>query len=202
MMSYSKKDFSLLDCKNASDKLIAQAVRVHLQNSRQGTVSVKGRSETSFSNKKQWKQKGTGRARAGSKNNPVWRSGGVCFGPQPRVRSLQFNQKMRKMCCLTALMGVLERGSLISIKHSFSQPSTKEARAILAEHGLGNRNVTVLYDSSDINTYFSFKNLNTVTMCSFDAMDTYSLLFKKDIVFLEKDLSSLCSVIEAWKNDK
>ena len=202
VMSYYKKDFNLIDNKNASNVLVSQAVRVHLQNSRQGTVAVKGRSDISFSNKKPWKQKGTGRARAGTKSSPIWRSGGVCFGPQPRVRVLHLSKKMRKLSCLSVLMDILERGALIYIKHTFSKPHTKEARELLHGHNVATQDILFLYDSSDLNTYFSMRNLSGIRMCSFDAMDTYSLLSKKNIVFLEKDLSLLCIIIEAWKNDK
>ena len=64
-----------------------------LQNWRQGTVACKGRSDVAFSNKKPWKQKGTGRARAGSARSPLWRKGGVIFGPQPRTRTLTITQE-------------------------------------------------------------------------------------------------------------
>ena len=67
-------------------------IRTLRQNWRQGTVGCKGRSDVSFSNKKPWKQKGTGRARAGSARSPLWRGGGVIFGPQPRVRVLRLQR--------------------------------------------------------------------------------------------------------------
>jgi ribosomal protein L4 len=70
-------------------------VRALLQNWRQGTVWSRGRSDVSFSNKKPWKQKGTGRARAGSPKSPLWRGGGVIFGPQERSRLLKINRKAR-----------------------------------------------------------------------------------------------------------
>ena len=74
-------------------------VKALMQNWRQGTVACKGRADvTSRSNKKPWKQKGTGRARAGSPRSPLWRGGGVIFGPQPRVRKLSLNQGTKKMC--------------------------------------------------------------------------------------------------------
>ena len=67
-------------------------IRSLLQNWRQGTVACKGRSDVGYSNKKPWKQKGTGRARAGSARSPLWRGGGVIFGPQPRTRVLKNEQ--------------------------------------------------------------------------------------------------------------
>ena len=69
-----------------------------MQNWRQGTVACKGRSDVAFSNKKPWKQKGTGRARAGSARSPLWRGGGVIFGPQPRTRMLKVAKQVKKKC--------------------------------------------------------------------------------------------------------
>jgi large subunit ribosomal protein L4 len=79
--------------KEMSRRGFAMAVRALLQNWRQGTVACKGRSDVSFSNKKPWKQKGTGRARAGSARSPLWRGGGVAFGPQPRTRTLKITKE-------------------------------------------------------------------------------------------------------------
>ena len=77
---------------------MAVYVRSLLQNWRQGTVGCKGRSDVAYSNKKPWKQKGTGRARAGSARSPLWRGGGVIFGPQPRTRVLKAGKQVKKKC--------------------------------------------------------------------------------------------------------
>lgn len=71
-------------------------MRVYLQNVRQGTVGSKGRSDIAYTNKKPWKQKGTGRARAGSARSPLWRGGGVVFGPQARIKMLKVPKKLSK----------------------------------------------------------------------------------------------------------
>src|ERR1700683_4830953 len=80
-----------IEKREESPKTYATAIRTLIQNWRQGTVGCKDRSEVAYSNRKPWKQKGTGRARAGSLRSPVWRKGGVTFGPQPRVRELSIN---------------------------------------------------------------------------------------------------------------
>src|ERR1700722_4270098 len=89
---------------------ISDYVRSLFQNWRQGTVWSRGRADVSFSNKKPWKQKGTGRARAGSAKSPLWRGGGVTFGPQERTRVLKTNKKIRQLALLSLLSDHLERG--------------------------------------------------------------------------------------------
>src|SRR3990170_8981839 len=82
--------------KPASREEISTWVRVLVHNWHQGTVGVKGRSDVAFSGKKPWKQKGTGRARAGTARSPLWRGGGVIFGPQAKVKTLRVSQKQKK----------------------------------------------------------------------------------------------------------
>src|SRR5262245_32215270 len=88
---------------------ISDYVRTLFQNWRQGTVWSRGRSDVNFSNKKPWKQKGTGRARAGSPKSPLWKGGGVIFGPQERSRVLKTNKKMRQLALLSLLSDYIDR---------------------------------------------------------------------------------------------
>ena len=83
-----------LNKKETSPVTFARAIRVLLQNWRQGTVGCKSRGEVAFANRKPWRQKGTGRARVSSLRSPLWRKGGVIFGPQARVRKLFINNKL------------------------------------------------------------------------------------------------------------
>src|SRR5438128_11366121 len=94
---------------------MAQCVRALRQNWRQGTVACKGRSDVAFSNKKPWKQKGTGRARAGSARSPLWRKGGVTFGPQPRTRELDAPQALRKQVSKGILWEYLKQEKVRSL---------------------------------------------------------------------------------------
>src|SRR6201996_8223265 len=92
----------LLD--NDSQVSFAICVRSYLQNWRQGTVGCKDRSEVAFANRKPWKQKGTGRARAGSARSPLWKGGGVTFGPKPRDYSQSMNKKARQAALKSSLV--------------------------------------------------------------------------------------------------
>ena len=96
-------------------KAFARAIRVLRQNWRQGTVGCKTRAELAFSNRKPWKQKGTGRARAGSLRSPLWRKGGVIFGPQPRTRTLALNSKEMNLVFNNVLSSKLANKSVMCL---------------------------------------------------------------------------------------
>ena len=140
--------------KRTSATHFARWVRVLLQNWRQGTVKCKGRSDVSFTNKKPWKQKGTGRARAGSARSPIWRGGGVTFGPQPRVRKLTLPKQIRKNVMQSILYDRLQQGSVLIADWQFEgdTPKTKLAQAFLAQVQLTNKKVTLLLSHGDFLT--------------------------------------------------
>ena len=96
-------------------KTFSLAIRVLLQNWRQGTVGCKDRSEVAYTNKKPWKQKGTGRARAGTRRSPLWRGGGVTFGPQARIRELSIPRKAKQKIFSALLLQRLEAGRIAII---------------------------------------------------------------------------------------
>src|SRR5436190_23926872 len=106
-----------------------------MQNWRQGTVGCKGRSEINRTNKKPWKQKGTGRARAGSARSPLWRGGGVIFGPQPRVRTLRTSKKLRQGIFNRIVCEYLEQGKVRMLPWEFngSVPKTSYAYNLLKD---------------------------------------------------------------------
>src|SRR5436189_5382445 len=100
-------DFDINSFNRASNLLFSTWARVLTKNWQQGTVACQGRSEVSRTNKKPWKQKGTGRARAGSARSPLWKGGGVIFGPQARVRTLKISKKARQKVMTTILADYL-----------------------------------------------------------------------------------------------
>jgi len=123
-----------IDRKEESARTVAHAIRVLFQNWRQGTVGCKSRGEVAFSNKKPWRQKGTGRARVSSLRSPLWRKGGIIFGPQPRVRELSLNTKQKRLAFNNLLFSMLDKeavycldfllkdGMGLSIKHQKHGP--------------------------------------------------------------------------------
>lgn len=183
----------------SSPMVIAQSIRVHLQNSRQGTVGCKGRAElTSRSNKKPWRQKGTGRARSGTPRSPLWRGGAVCFGPQMRSRKLFISKKMNKSALKYLFLDLLDTQKIISIKTNFSVYSTKKAQEFLIENQLNTKKILFLYDNSDFEAYYSFSNIKNVTMLSFDSIYPYAIANDSYILYLEKNETQFKEMVNKW----
>lgn len=165
-------------------------IRVLLQNRRQGTLGVKDRSEVSFSNKKPWKQKGTGRARAGSPRSPIWRKGGVSFGPQPRVRTLKVN-KYLKSRVLNSLFGhLLNDKKVVSLdwNSNLEKPSTAAAYKALKNIGLESSKVIVFVRPDDYITQASFANIPFVSILFFDQVNAYDISNADNIIFMDNDI--------------
>ncbi len=130
-----------LDTKPFGEKVLWRTLKdaadMYATNLRQGTVKTKIRSEVAYSRKKLWKQKHTGRARAGDRKNPVWRGGGTIFGPLPRDWSYHMPIKARRVALRSALLGKIKDEELVLAElPKLDKPSSKSVRTILA--GLGN----------------------------------------------------------------
>lgn len=175
-------------------------IRALMQNWRQGTVSVKGRSDVSFSNKKPWKQKGTGRARAGSPRSPLWRSGGVTFGPQPRVRKLQVNKQIKKQVLLDLASSYSHHGKVSMLDWTLSQqkPKTAEAFNALKQAGLLSTSVNLFLPVNDVMTFASFANIPNVRILFFDQANAFDLAQGDHWIFLKKDLDNFKMMVSQW----
>ncbi len=145
-------------------RTLKNAVVMHEANQRLGTVNTRGRAEVRGSNKKPWKQKHTGRARAGDRKSPIWRGGGTVFGPKPRDWSYHMPAKERRVATRTALLGKLQDGEVvIADLGSFARPSAKSARKILADLDSPRRALVVLAEPRDA-TWRSFRNFPGVSV--------------------------------------
>lgn len=114
--------------------LVHESVRAEMAARRRGTASTKTRGEVSGGGAKPWRQKGTGRARAGSSRSPIWTGGGTAFGPTPRSYTFKVNRKARRAALRSALSMHAERGSLAVFDASdFDEPSTRQATVLLAD---------------------------------------------------------------------
>ena len=139
--------------------LVHEAVRAELNARRRGTHSTKTRGEVRGGGAKPWRQKGTGRARAGSSRSPVWTGGGTVFGPQPRHYTVKVNRKARRAALRAALSVHAERESLAVFDAGvFDAPSTKQAFALLADWGAGKPALVVLAED-EVAAGLSFRNL-------------------------------------------
>jgi len=183
-----------------SVKSFAVCIRTLLQNWRQGTVGCKGRSDVAFSNKKPWKQKGTGRARAGSARSPLWRGGGVIFGPQVRDRKLKVSKAMRRgvMRSLVNKFADQENVLMLDWTPPVDRPRTALAHAALKEIGLTDRKVTLFLPIDDLMTAASFANIPNVHVMSFDEPNVYHLADTTCWLVLKKDFSSFKEMVSKW----
>lgn len=160
---------------NNAGLLINRVVRAMLANRRLGTVSTKTRGEVSGGGKKPWKQKGTGRARAGSIRSPLFRSGGVIFGPKPRDYDLKINKKEKRKAFLEALMFHIEAKTLMLFDDlSFDQPKTKLAYELISK--IDSHKSLFILDKGMMNTYLALRNLKAVEIKSVDTVNTYDLM--------------------------
>lgn len=142
--------------------LVHETVRSELNALRQGTAATKTRGLVRGGGAKPWRQKGTGRARAGSSRSPVWKGGGTVFGPSPRHYTFKVNRKARRAALRSALSVHVDRGSLaVFDASSFDAPSTKTALRLLTDWGQPNPTL-VLLDADEANAGLSFRNLERV----------------------------------------
>jgi large subunit ribosomal protein L4 len=143
--------------------LVHECVRAELNARRRGTAATKTRGEVSGGGAKPWRQKGTGRARAGSSRSPVWTGGGTVFGPKPRSYTFKVNRKARRAALRSALSVHAERGSLaVFDAAAFTEPSTKRAASLLDEWGV-TESVLVLLGSDEAHAGLSFRNIARVS---------------------------------------
>jgi large subunit ribosomal protein L4 len=144
--------------------VVHEAVRAELAARRRGTASTKTRGQVSGGGAKPWRQKGTGRARAGSSRSPVWTGGGTVFGPTPRGYTFKVNRKARRIALRCALSVHAERGSVAVFDAAvFEGPSTKQAAELLAGWHAGG-SALVLLDEQEAAAGKSFRNLPRVSV--------------------------------------
>lgn len=173
-------------------------VRALLQNWRQGTVGCKDRSEVAFSNRKPWKQKGTGRARAGSLRSPLWRKGGVTFGPQERTRTLKVSKSLKHGVLSTLFYNQLEAGRVAYLDWALEsdKPKTSAAFEVLKNAKLTDGKVTVFLPVNDYLTYASFANIPNVRIIFYDQPNAFDLAKSDRWVVFKKDLEHFKGMVE------
>ena len=161
--------------KEFNEDLVHQVVTAYLAAARQGTRAQKTRAEVRGGGKKPWRQKGTGRARAGTSSSPIWRSGGVTFAAKPQDHSQKVNKKMYR-AALRSILSELARQDRLVIVEEFAleQPKTKALVAELA--GLGLQGALIVSDEVTENVYLASRNLHKVDVRDVQAVDPVSLI--------------------------
>lgn len=158
-----------------NEALVHQVVVAYMAGARQGTKAQKSRSEVAGGGKKPWRQKGTGRARAGTIRSPIWRGGGTTFAAKPRDFSKKVNRKMYRGAMCSILSELVRQDRLVVVEDfAVEAPKTKALVARLAELDLAN--VLIVTDSVDENLYLSARNLKDVDVLDVAATDPVSLL--------------------------
>lgn len=180
--------------------LYSTCVRALAKNWQQGTVACQGRSDVSRTNKKPWKQKGTGRARAGSARSPLWKGGGVIFGPQKRVRTLQMPRKASQKVMKTILHNYFENKNILCAQWSVEgdHPKTSHAFKFLRQNSLENKKVVLFVAPYDFHTALSFANISNVRVLSFDQPNAYEVTNSDCWLFLEKDMDHFKEMVGKW----
>jgi large subunit ribosomal protein L4 len=175
-----------------NEPVLHQAVKVYLNNQRQGTHATKTRSFVSGGNQKPWKQKGTGRARQGSTRAPHWRGGGIVFGPSPRDYTTDIPRKVKQLARKSALNARAREGALHVVERfAFRTPKTAQLAGLLASLGLAGRKALVLTAQPDTNVYLSGRNLPGVEVLPYAEASAYDLLWSDAVVVEEGALTGV-----------
>ena len=175
-----------------NEPVLHQAVKVYLNNQRQGTHKTKSRSFVSGGNQKPWKQKGTGRARQGSIRAPHWRGGGIVFGPTPRDYRTEIPRKVRQLARKSALNARAREGAVHVIERlAFRAPKTAQLVDLLASLGVAGRRILVLTAGHNPNAYLSGRNLAHVEVMAYPEASAYDILWSEALVVEEGALTGV-----------
>jgi large subunit ribosomal protein L4 len=173
-----------------NDHLLYEAVINYRANQRRGAASTKTRAMIRGGGRKPWRQKGTGRARAGSIRSPLWRSGGVTFGPRPRDYSYRIPKKARRKALRSALAAKLAEKQLIVVETlDFKQPKTKEGIKLL--DNLNFKSALIVDSHENKNLMLSVRNIPKVKAVDYNYLNVYDVLNHKGLIFSQRAFDSL-----------
>lgn len=168
-----------------NEALVHQVLTAFLANARQGTRAQKARSDVNKSNKKPWKQKGTGRARAGSRRAPTFVGGGTVFGPSPRSYAEYVPRQVRALARKSALNARARENAIVVIEPlDFDSPKTNRMRDLLVSLGVDGSKVLLLTDGAKPNVYLSGRNIPWAHVLPYSDVSTYHILWS-DVVVIE-----------------
>ncbi len=175
--------------------VLHDVVRMQLARRREGNAETKGRSDVSGGGKKPWKQKGTGRARAGTTRSPLWRHGGTTFGPHPRDYGYQVPKTVRRQALCGALTAKAEAGAIRVLESlELEKPSTKAMRGVLAGMGATGKTLLVLPSRDDV-VEKSARNLPEVRVLTVRGLNVYDVLRADLLIFTPEGVQTLREVL-------
>ncbi len=176
--------------------IVHRALVRQMTNARQGTASTKTRAEVRGGGRKPWRQKGTGRARAGSIRSPLWRGGGVIFGPKPRDYELKMNRKERRLALRTAIFSRTEDMIVVEdFTNELARPKTKELMAAIARWGVeSDKKVLLILPEREENIYLSARNVAKLKLIAATQLNVFDLLNADKIVTTASALEKIQEV--------
>ncbi len=181
-----------------NDDCLKKMIRLQLNTTRQGTAKTKTRSEVSGGGRKPWKQKGTGRARAGSNRSPIWRGGGVALGVQPRDYTFKINRKERVLALKSALSYKLQDKAIIAVDNlNLSTLKTKEVKNLLETLKINGKVLFVTKEDCE-NLYMATRNLGYTYAILADEINCYDIVNADYVVC---DEAAINYIEEVLKND-
>ncbi len=172
------------------EHLLHDVVRMQRAAKRAGNACTKTRVEVRGGGAKPWRQKGTGRARAGTRNSPIWRGGGVTFGPKPRDYSFKLNRKVKKQALAMAMSARLQEGNLVVID-DFVMDKIKTKDFVGIMNGFDFENCLVITDGSNNNLNKSARNVNGFKVMTVDGLNVYDILLHKKLMLVKPAVENL-----------
>lgn len=170
--------------------VLYESVKQFLANQRRGTAKTKERGELSYSTKKPWRQKGTGRARAGMRSSPIWRHGGTVFGPRPRDYGYSLPRNVKRLALLSALSDKGQSDSVVVVDGvAVEKPKTKLFASFMRAAGLEGKRVLFVEDAWDDAVYRSLRNIPGVEMTLGRNLNAYGVL-RADVLLLTREALS------------
>ncbi|OGR01779.1 MAG: 50S ribosomal protein L4 [Deltaproteobacteria bacterium RIFOXYD12_FULL_50_9] len=179
-----------LFCVEINPHIIHEIVLMQLANRRSGTASTKTKAEVSGSNKKPWRQKGTGRARSGDKRSPLWRGGGVSFGPKPRSYSYSLPKKVRKLGLRMALSARFEEKNMI-VLNDFQLEEIKTKKFMNVMNSFQIQNALIVTPDENNDLLKSSRNIPGIKVIPTSGLNVYDVMLHKNLVLLQPCLSQL-----------
>lgn len=176
--------------REVKEHILHEVVRMQRAARRSGNACTKTRIEVSGGGRKPWRQKGTGRARSGSRTSPVWRGGGVAFGPKPRDYSFKLNRKVKQQAVAMAISARFQEGNLI-VMDAFSMERIKTKDFVGVMNVLDIGNGLIVTDSATENLTKSSSNVNGYKVLSSEGLNVYDILLHKKLILVQPVIESL-----------
>ena len=189
----SKHELQLDVLEESGNYLLHKDLLRHRNSQTQGTSSTKTRSEVQGGGRKPWRQKGTGRARAGSNRSPLWKGGGVIFGPKPKKIFLKLNKKERRLALQTLLYNKKNNILILeNLENEIIEPKTKTFLKVCQDCSINlNQKILVVVSTKTTPLKLATQNLKNVELISASNLNTFSLLKAKQIILTPQAINDI-----------